>query len=311
MSTDKTRVGALKRKMWFIIASGLPFDHDIDVLRKMVLLNVIIILGGLCSIVLGIVAFAQRNLLLAAGDAFFSMILAVLFIYLRVTKDHRRVSVIGTMLTGLFYAFLIATGGVDNTAYLWSFTYPHVSLFLLGTTLGVLLSLSLLFLATLVFALGPEIDFLAVYSSDLIIRYIPAFVIFLLLAYLMEKVRQIVQARFETANLELGEAVLGLEKANSEKQSLIQDLRDKIDEIKTLRGIIPICANCKKIRDDKGYWGQVEKYIQDHSEAQFSHSICPECVRKLYPEFSRESDKLGDGRGSDDENEPDLDPVDS
>jgi PAS domain S-box-containing protein len=62
-------------------------------------------------------------------------------------------------------------------------------------------------------------------------------------------------------------------------------LQRALDEVKTLRGIVPICANCKKIRDDKGYWNQVERYISEHSEAKFSHSICPECLNKLYPEF--------------------------
>ena len=57
------------------------------------------------------------------------------------------------------------------------------------------------------------------------------------------------------------------------------------NEIKTLRGIIPICSSCKNIRDDKGYWQQVEAYVRDRSEAEFSHSICPECFEKLYPEF--------------------------
>jgi CheY-like chemotaxis protein len=68
-----------------------------------------------------------------------------------------------------------------------------------------------------------------------------------------------------------------------------RDLREKnealqkaLDEIKTLRGIIPICASCKKIRDDEGLWKQIESYIQSHSEASFSHSICPDCMHKLY-----------------------------
>jgi PAS domain S-box-containing protein len=54
-------------------------------------------------------------------------------------------------------------------------------------------------------------------------------------------------------------------------------------EINTLRGIIPICASCKKVRDDNGYWQQVEAYVRDRSKAEFSHSICPECIKKLYP----------------------------
>ena len=53
-------------------------------------------------------------------------------------------------------------------------------------------------------------------------------------------------------------------------------------KIKVLNGLIPICASCKKIRDDKGYWDQLEGYIQSHSDAKFSHGICPECAEKLY-----------------------------
>jgi hypothetical protein len=65
-------------------------------------------------------------------------------------------------------------------------------------------------------------------------------------------------------------------------------LKDYIAEIRTLRAILPICSNCKKIRDDEGYWQEVESYISSHSETVFSHGICPECARKLYPELHHE-----------------------
>ncbi len=64
-----------------------------------------------------------------------------------------------------------------------------------------------------------------------------------------------------------------------------------LSEVEILRGLLPICASCKKIRDDKAYWRQVEQYVSEHSEAEFSHSICPDCVRKLYPEYA--DDVLG------------------
>jgi PAS domain S-box-containing protein len=71
------------------------------------------------------------------------------------------------------------------------------------------------------------------------------------------------------------------------------ELQVALASLKTLRGLIPICASCKKIRDDHGYWTQVEVYIRDHSEAEFSHSICPDCMKRLYPEYygEEESDK--------------------
>ncbi len=71
-------------------------------------------------------------------------------------------------------------------------------------------------------------------------------------------------------------------------QRLEHNLIKAKEEIKTLKGFLPICANCKNIRDDKGYWNQIESYIQKHSEAEFSHSICPECAKKLYPDFELE-----------------------
>jgi len=65
-------------------------------------------------------------------------------------------------------------------------------------------------------------------------------------------------------------------------------LQKRLDEIKQLRGILPICANCKKIRNDKGYWEMIEKYIGEHSDAEFSHGLCPVCAKSLYPEYYSE-----------------------
>ena len=67
---------------------------------------------------------------------------------------------------------------------------------------------------------------------------------------------------------------------------IIQEEKEKaLLDLKILSGLLPICASCKKIRDDKGYWKQIETYIQDHSEAAFSHGICPDCAKKLYPDL--------------------------
>jgi len=70
-----------------------------------------------------------------------------------------------------------------------------------------------------------------------------------------------------------------------EREKLIVELKEALTKVKTLSGFLPICSSCKKIRDDQGYWQQIEAYIRDHSEADFSHGICPDCAKKLYPEF--------------------------
>jgi hypothetical protein len=69
----------------------------------------------------------------------------------------------------------------------------------------------------------------------------------------------------------------------SRLEKTTQRLQGALDDIKTLEGLLPMCANCKNIRDDDGYWQQVEVYIRQHSRAEFSHSICPKCAHQLYP----------------------------
>jgi len=77
----------------------------------------------------------------------------------------------------------------------------------------------------------------------------------------------------------------------------VRELSQALDHIRTLQGILPICSFCKKIRDDLGYWNQVEAYISRHTDAQFSHSVCPECVQKHYPELCASEDPSGDNGG--------------
>jgi hypothetical protein len=85
-------------------------------------------------------------------------------------------------------------------------------------------------------------------------------------------------------------ALLGLfwgriRQTDKEKSAAIIELHKALDEVKTLSGFLPICASCKNIRDDKGYWNQIEAYISEHSDAEFSHGICPGCAKKLYPDI--------------------------
>jgi CheY-like chemotaxis protein len=77
-------------------------------------------------------------------------------------------------------------------------------------------------------------------------------------------------------------------KAAKERERLITELENALLQVKKLSGLLPICASCKKIRDENGGWQQIEDYIATHSEADFSHSICPKCAQKLYPEFYAE-----------------------
>ncbi len=152
-----------------------------------------------------------------------------------------------------------------------------------------LLSLAIVFMALGVFT---EIHFL--YSNALIdskpLRY-PDFLhlLFFLLGFLTLCTIYFIE-KWESrvlllANIALKKEMDERKRIEREREKLISELQMAMGEVKKLSGFLPICSSCKKIRDDEGYWNQIESYIRDHSEAEFSHSICPECVKKLYPDL--------------------------
>ena len=84
------------------------------------------------------------------------------------------------------------------------------------------------------------------------------------------------------------EVVHERKRTEEEWERLIHELQEALAKIKKLSGFLPICASCKKVRDDKGYWNQIESYLLEHSEAEFSHCLCPDCMKKFYPDFAGE-----------------------
>ncbi|MEN8257887.1 MAG: PAS domain-containing protein [Thermodesulfobacteriota bacterium] len=114
-----------------------------------------------------------------------------------------------------------------------------------------------------------------------------------------DKVKYIIIAHLDITELKKSELELLAhqeeleEKVRTRTSKLLEtndQLQQALSEVRQLSGFLPICASCKKIRDDKGYWNQIESYIRDHSEAEFSHSICPGCTKKLYPDFCKKKE---------------------
>ena len=88
-------------------------------------------------------------------------------------------------------------------------------------------------------------------------------------------------------------------KIETEREALLADLQQAMEKVKALSGFLPICASCKKIRDEEGHWRQVEEYISTHSDAKFSHGMCPVCAEKIYPELTKKIQDDGGGRSGD------------
>ncbi len=82
-------------------------------------------------------------------------------------------------------------------------------------------------------------------------------------------------------------------KAEKEREKVIAELKQALEKVKTLSGLIPICSHCKKIRDDSGYWQKVEEYLSQHSDVDLSHGICPECLQKYYPQQYKKMKEKG------------------
>ncbi|WP_076003853.1 hypothetical protein [Dehalogenimonas formicexedens] len=124
--------------------------------------------------------------------------------------------------------------------------------------------------------------------------------VFLINAYENGKKRLIeyqhtLEDKVKDRTMDLTKSNLALEKDIVERRKVEGELREALAQVKMLSGLLPICANCKKIRDDNGYWSSVEKYISTHSEAEFTHGICPECLEKLYPSYYGPGKKKSSG----------------
>ena len=104
----------------------------------------------------------------------------------------------------------------------------------------------------------------------------------------LKQMNELLEQRIAERTAELTIEVAERKRYGSERDAVIVELQDAFAQIKTLTGLLPTCASCKKIRDTGGNWIQMESYIQDHSEAKFSHGLCPPCAKKLYPDMYNE-----------------------
>jgi hypothetical protein len=116
-------------------------------------------------------------------------------------------------------------------------------------------------------------------------RFITTYIIVSAITYWFEYFRYHYRIDIELKNANLQTEIATRKQAEHEREKVIVELQEALAKVKTLSGFLPICASCKKIRDDKGYWNQIENYLKDHSDAVFSHSFCPECKNNLYSDL--------------------------
>jgi len=135
--------------------------------------------------------------------------------------------------------------------------------------------------------------------SNLIGHYFKLFSFYLIYEAIIEtgirRPYDIIFKELDDSNKNLNMEIQARNRSEKQREKLIEELQTAFAKVKTLSGLLPICSHCKKIRDDKGYWNQIETYIRDHSEAEFSHGICQECAKKYYPDMDLYGDEQTQG----------------
>jgi MASE6 protein len=255
--------------------------------------TVFILLGIPTMVVFSIYHLINQNYTLASVIFASVFGLSVGWFLIRNLKNGIYVYRTNSILFLSLILYMLIIGGDDGSKILWIYTYPLIAFFLLGKKEGLYWNIAVFLIAVILFFLPENLIVNFQYSFSFKIRFIISYLIVSSIAFWFEYFRQqyregmeVEQSNLEKEKQELKIQIEERKKAESEKEQVIKKLEDALDMVNKLSGFLPICSNCHKIRDDGGKWNQLEQYIRDHSEVEFSHGICPDCINKLYPDLN-------------------------
>ncbi len=207
-----TKKGDLKQQIKNFFRSGLDDNADIETRRKAILLNVISITGILNLVPLGISAVFRDKIALGIFDLAVASVLIFLLLLLRKIGYHLLMGFFGVALAGALFVYLFATGGIDNTGHLWSYTFPLFASFLLGSKKGGIATSILLVFAIIIFSIEDWSFITATFSKDLKIRFISSFIVVFAFSVVFENLREKTQQQLGLKNTELEETIFELKK---------------------------------------------------------------------------------------------------
>ncbi len=212
------------------ISSGYRNSLDAESLRKIILMNIVCFTGIIFLIPMGGLAFFQNNTTLGLFDFVVAGILLFNLGFLRTTGNYTLVSYFGIVSAMLLFIYLLLTGGVNNSAFVWYYTFPLFAMFLLGIARGTIASLILLVVALFFFIVDPKGPFFAAYPVDLKIRFIPSYVVVIAYSYLFEFMRARAHQKLVSKNMELNNTVDELERTRESLESAQQNLELKVEK---------------------------------------------------------------------------------
>jgi PAS domain S-box-containing protein len=226
----KVDMNSVKRLMKNFVTSGMYDDYDVEIMRKVIMINIVSIIGVANLIPLGILAFVEGNFPLGFFDFVVAAVLIVNLLYLRTSRRYTLVSYVGISFAAVLFVYLFVTGGQNNTGHLWYYTFPLFTSFLLGSKRGAIGSLIILSPAILLFAVNDISPHVAVYETDFKMRFIPSFLVVLGYSYAFENMREKTQYKLGLRNAELQESISELKRTEGELQKIRADLERRVKE---------------------------------------------------------------------------------
>ncbi|MDY6837439.1 MAG: ATP-binding protein [Thermodesulfobacteriota bacterium] len=220
----------MKRLARDFMTSGIHEDGDVELTRKVMIINLVSVIAIANLIPLGILALVQGNLPLGYCDLVLAIMLIGNILYLRRSRQFRIASYFGIASTGLLLIFLFLTGGQNHTGHLWYYTFPLFASFLLGSKRGALATFILLLPVLVLFTVDISSPCLATYAEDFKIRFIPSFLVVLGLSYAFEKTREETQQKLTLKNLALQVSVEQLKEAGGQLQEARDGLEQRVTE---------------------------------------------------------------------------------
>ena len=235
----------------------------------------------------GTLALGRRDFLLSGLILASAIGLVAGWLRLRFGRDDRWVYRVNVLVFAVLALNLLATGGEGGSKSLWLYCFPLIVAFLLGEREGAAWGAGFLLAACAVLWL-PQPFSVYPYEVGYKLRFVVMYLVITIVSLGFEYSRRVFQDAMLVEQQLLRREIAEREKAEREKAAVIQELQETLAQVKTLKGLVPICANCHRIRDDRGFWNQLETYLREHSDAKFSHGICPGCMAALYPDFKPE-----------------------
>jgi two-component system cell cycle sensor histidine kinase/response regulator CckA len=213
-----------------VATGGLDENADIEVARRIIVVNVFAITGVLTLITLGTLARVQQNFLLSWLDYIAAVGLLLAVLYFRLTKNFKPTSYFGIGLITLLFYYLLFTGGVNNSAHVWYFTFPLIATFILGATEGLIATIILFLPALMFFGIKDPPSMFATYSMDFKLRFIPSFLVIAVFSYLFESTRERAQQKLGRVNTELHSTVSVLKETDDKLRRAGEELERRVIE---------------------------------------------------------------------------------